>query len=282
MKIIKRISLFLLLLCPVYIFGATEGVSPKAYIIGQFMSLPISNAMVTSWVVSALLIIVIRLAVGRPQLIPGRGQAVVESMMTGIQGIIQPIVGKRMVGPTFPLLMGFFVFILIQNWSGLIPGAGIFGHYDDHGHLLYYFRPGNADLNMTFGLAIVSFVAWIYYIVRYAGFRAIAYDLFGNKAHKGEVSSVMYYFLFLIFLAVGFIEIISILFRLVSLSFRLFGNVFGGDNLLVSISGIFGYILPVPFYFLEVLIGLIQAFVFMLLTAIYIGLICNHGEEEHA
>lgn len=268
-----------------YTLAADTSVSPSAYHLWEIpgINLPITNSMVTSWIVSLLLILVIRLAVGRkPQLVPSKGQAVVESLVTGVQNMIEPIVGKHMVKHTFPLLIGFFIFILIHNWSGLIPGVGTFGHYDEHGHLLYYFRPGSADLNLTLALAIISFTAWIYFIFRYAGVKTIAYDIFGNKADKRDLSSTAYYILFLVFFAVGFIEIISILFRLVSLSFRLFGNVFGGENLITSITGIFSYILPVPFYFLEILIGFIQAFVFTLLTAIYIGLICNHGEEEHS
>ncbi|PWU06123.1 MAG: ATP synthase F0 subunit A [Verrucomicrobia bacterium] len=238
--------------------------------------------MITTWIISLLLILIIRLAIGKkPELIPSKGQAVVETIVTGIQNMIEPIVGKRMVKHTFPLLVSFFIFILIHNWSGLIPGVGTFGHYDDQGHLLYYFRPGSADLNFTLALAIISFVSWAYFIIRYAGFKTIAYDLFGNKADKRDIPSIAYYSLFLIFFAVGIIELISIVFRLVSLSFRLFGNVFGGENLITSITGVFSYILPVPFYFLEILIGFIQALVFTLLTAIYIGLICNHGEEEH-
>lgn len=258
-----------------------EEVSAKPYDIFEFpgFNFFVTNSILTSWIVSLLIILIVKLAVGgRPKLIPEKGQAVIESILETIETAIAPIVGRRMVMPTFPLLMGFFIFILIQNWAGLVPGMGALGHYDEHGHFLYYFRPGNADLNMTFALSIISFVAWVYYIFRYAGFKAIAHDLFGNKANKADLSPVMYYSLFLVFLGVGFIEVVSILFRLVSLSFRLFGNVFGGENLITSISGIFGYILPVPFYFLEILIGLIQAFVFTLLTAIYIGLICNHGE----
>jgi len=82
---------------------------------------------------------------------------------------------------------------------------------------------------------------------------------------------------------VGLIEIVSILFRPVSLSFRLFGNVFGGENLLANMTSLISWIVPVPFYFLEILIGAVQAFVFTLLTAVYIGLICNHGDDgEHA
>jgi len=92
----------------------------------------------------------------------------------------------------------------------------------------------------------------------------------------------MHFIVGLIFILVGFIEVISILFRPVSLSFRLFGNVFGGENLLSNMHGLMAYFLPVPFYLLEVLIGLIQAFVFTLLVAVYIGLICNHeGGEAH-
>lgn len=261
--------------------GAYAEVSPKPYIIGDVFGLPVTNSMVTSWVISLLIILVVRWAVGnRPKLVPGRGQAVIEGMIEGVESVIRPIVGNKMVKPTFPLLMGFFIFILIHNLSGLLPGVAAFGHYDDAGHFLYYFRPGNADLNMTLALAIVSFVAWIYFIFRYAGLKTIVYDIFGNKANKSEVPGAIYYFLFLVFFGVGLIECVSIIFRLVSLSFRLYGNIFGGENLLTSIQGIFGYLLPVPFYFLEVLIGFIQAFVFTLLVAIYIGLICNHGEEE--
>ncbi len=143
-------------------------------------------------------------------------------------------------------------------------------------------RPGHADLNTTLALALVSFIAWLYYIIRYAGIRAIAYDLFGNKADKREVPIAIFLPLTLLFIAVGFIEIISILFRPVSLSFRLFGNVFGGENLLHSMFHLFPWGLPIPFYVLELLIGIVQALVFTLLVAVYIGLICNHGDEaEH-
>jgi F-type H+-transporting ATPase subunit a len=106
-------------------------------------------------------------------------------------------------------------------------------------------------------------------------------DLFGNKADKNEIPALIYYPLFLIFFGVGLIEVISIAFRPVSLSFRLFGNVFGGENLLHSMSAITPWILPVPFYFLELLIGFVQALVFTLLVSVYIGLICAHGDDHH-
>ena len=261
------------------------GVSPYAYKLSELFGLPITNSIVTSWVFSLLIIIAFRWAVGRPKLIPGKGQAIVESLVEGIRGVVAPIVGKRMIAVTFPILIGFFTFILIHNWSGLLPGVGSFGWLDAEGHLKYFFRPGNADLNMTFALGLIAFAAWIFYVFRYAGAKALALDLFGNKSNKQEIPLSIYYMLFGIFFAVGFIEIISILFRPISLSFRLFGNVFGGENLLTSITGLTGWVIPIPFYFLEILIGLVQALVFTILVAVYIGLICNHdegGETSHA
>jgi F-type H+-transporting ATPase subunit a len=103
--------------------------------------------------------------------------------------------------------------------------------------------------------------------------------LFGNKANKKDVPSVLYYFLFVIFGIVGLIEIVSITFRPISLSFRLFGNVFGGENLLHLMTGLYKWGLPIPFYFLELLIGFVQALVFTLLVSVYIGLICKHDAE---
>jgi len=263
---------------------SVHAVSPSAYTLvdsTRLFGLPITNSMASSWVISALIILAVRLLVKRPQLIPSAGQAVVEGVLGGVREIMEPIVGKKLIGKVFPLLIGLFTFILIHNWSGLLPGVGTFGTYKD-GHLTYWFRPGNADLNMTIALAIVSSVgAWLYFVLRYAGPKMLFKDLFGNKANRAEVPLAIYIMLFPIFWVVGAIEVVSIIFRPVSLSFRLFGNVFGGENLLANMTGLVSWLVPVPFYFLELLIGLVQALVFTLLTAVYIGLICNHGDDEH-
>ncbi|GHB96786.1 ATP synthase subunit a [Cerasicoccus arenae] len=285
------------------------GVSPYAYKLFSVFGIPVTNAMVTGWVISILLIIGIKLMVGTPKLIPSRGQAMMEGMLTGVLDIMEPIIGKKLIKKVFPILITLFVFILINNWSGLLPGVGSFGHFvadkaiaadqvaaevaQGHqvrafdgqnyvGHFYYYFRPANADLNTTLALAIISFIAWIWYVLRYAGPGLLFYDLFGNKADKKEVPKPIYFMLFFVFIGVGAIECVSILSRLVSLPFRLFGNVFGGENLLTSMHGMIAWFVPVPFFFLEILIGLVQALVFTLLTAVYIGLIVNHGDDEHA
>lgn len=274
-------SLFL----PAFVFANSEGVSPSATDLFTLGGVPISNSILTTWIIAALIIIGVRLAVGTPKLIPGKGQAVVEGMAQGLRDALEPIVGKQMIGKTFPLLCGFFVFILLMNWSGLLPGVGTIKFQTaDHGWQ-DAIRPANSDLNTTLALSVLSFVAWTYFVLRYAGFKVLVFDLFGNKADKKEVGMLMWVLLIPIFFAVGGIEVVSIAFRLISLSFRLFGNVFGGENLIHALGGIAPYVVPAMAGMLEVLVGVIQAFVFTLLSAVYIGLICNHEgghDDEHA
>lgn len=257
-----------------------EGVAPAAEALFNIGPLPITNSMVTSWVVAAVLVIAIRLAVKTPRLVPPRAQAMVETLVEGIMDLIKPIVGLKTAKAAFPLLVALFAFILIQNWSGLIPGVGTIYTTNSEGHWVEIFRPGNADMNGTVALAIVAMSCWLYLIFRYAGPKAVFHDIFGNKADKRDVPAVIYYLLFPIFFAVGLLEIVSIFFRPVSLSFRLYGNIFGGENLLHAMSNISKWGLPIPFYFMELLVGFVQAFVFTLLVSVYIGLICNHGDDH--
>lgn len=243
--------------------------------------LPVTNSMVTSWVISLILIVVIRLAVGKASMIPTRGQAMVEGIVTGVHGLIEPIVGKRVVSAAFPVLASLFIFILIQNWSGLLPGVGsLYLLSEETNRWIPMIRPGNADMNGTLALTIVHFAAWVYLVLKYAGPRLIMKDWFGNKADKKEVPAVIYYFLAVIFVFVGVIEVVSVIFRNVSLPFRLFGNVFGGESLLVNMTNLVPWGVPIPFYLLELLVGFVQALVFTLLVSVYIGLLCNHGDDH--
>ena len=257
------------------------GVSSSPYVLTEVFGLPLTNSIVTTWAISLLLIVCIRLLVGSPKLIPGKWQAVLESLIEGLRDLLEPIVGKKAFAMTFPLLIGLFVFILIHNWSGLLPGVGVFGFYDATGHLKYWMRPANADFNATLGMALVAMLAWLIISLRVAGPKFFVWELFGNKADKKETPALIYVMLAPIFMMVGVIEIISICFRPVSLSFRLFGNGFGGEILLTSMTSMVPYLVPIPFYFYEVLVGVIQALIFTLLVAIYIGLMTNHDEEAH-
>jgi len=260
---------------------AAGGIAPE--VLFHLGPLPVTNSIATSWGVSLLILCLIRFMVGKPRLIPSRGQAVMESALEALRDLFGPIVGARAFPAAFPILVTLFLYIVLQNWSGLLPGVGSIGggYYNEQGTFIVtnaFIRPGNSDWNGTIALAVIAMVAWLYIVLRYAGPKVIIKDLFGNKADKNEIAAVIYYPLSLIFIMVGVIEIVSIMIRPFTLSVRLFGNVFGGESLLHAT----GFI-P-PFYFLETLVGLVQGFVFTLLLAVYIGLLCNHGDdhaEEH-
>jgi F-type H+-transporting ATPase subunit a len=282
-RVTKSLLLFLSLFAGIPAFAAeAKGVETAATALFNLGPIPVTNSMVASWTVALVLIVAIRLAIRRPTLIPSRPQAVVETLVEGILNLTSPIVGSKVAKPTFPLLISLFTFILIQNWSGLFPGVGTI-YVTDHktGEWMELVRPANADLNSTLALSVIAICGWFYFIMRYAGPALVLKDIFGNKADKKEVPAVIYYPLFLIFFLVGIIEVISIAFRPISLSLRLFGNVFGGESLMHAMSSMQKWGLPAPFYFLELLIGFVQAFVFTLLVSVYIGLICNHGDDHH-
>jgi F-type H+-transporting ATPase subunit a len=260
---------------------SAQGVAPgaaKLIDIGHGWS--ITNSMATGWVMSALLVAFVLWLIGKPSVVPSRGQALIESLIDGLREIFEPIVGSRAFPASFPLLITFFIFILFHNWMGLIPGVGTVGwghEIGGHFHLTRPFiRPFNADFNGTIALALISFGAWAIIVLKFAGPKAIFEDLFGNKADKNETPGWLYPILSLVFLLVGFIEVFSIAIRPFTLSVRLFGNIFGGENLLHGTGFIF------VFYFMELLVGVIQALVFTLLTAVYIGLLCNHEGGDHA
>ncbi len=276
----KTAALLLPLAMAATAHASDAGVPTKAEVLFTVGPLPVTNSMVASWSIALFIVVVIRLATRRPQLVPTAGQAIVESLVQGVLDLVTPIVGPKVARPAFPLLVALFTFILIQNWSGLFPGVATIKVLE-HGEWADLIRPGNADMNSTIALALVAMACWLYFILRYAGPKAVLQDLFGNKADRKEIPAAIYYFLFVVFFGVGLIEIISILFRPVSLSFRLFGNIMGGESLIHAMYGVQKWVLPVPFYILELLIGFVQALVFTLLVSVYIGLICNHGDEEH-
>jgi F-type H+-transporting ATPase subunit a len=279
-KLLSFVSVLGLVTCA----HASEGVvvAPAAAKLVDFGNgWAITSSMATGWTVSAILIGLILLAVRKPKLLPSKGQAVFESLLEALRELFEPIVGKKAFPAAFPLLVTFFVFILIHNWMGLLPGVGTIGwghDVDGKFHLTSpWIRPHNSDFNGTIALALVSFGAWLIIVFKYAGPKLILWDLFGNKAEKSETPGWLYPVLSLVFIIVGFIEVFSIMIRPFTLSVRLFGNVYGGENLLHGTSFLF------IFYFMELLVGLIQAIVFTLLTSVYIGLICNHGDDhDHA
>lgn len=291
--------------------------------------IPVTNSMLTMFIVMGLIIFVGWLIARGAKEVPGRGQSLLEMIIEFLMGLVEASAGRRLGRQIFPLVSGLFIFILISNYSGLLPGVGTVGFWheetteeaehstdeegvdpattteeeheesstfrvfdiaatgaaanavtaapaeegDEEGHhkvLVPYLRAPNADLNMTLAMALVTFTA-----VQILGIKA--HGVGGRIKHMANPP-----FLFPI-------ELISEFSRIISLSARLFGNVFAGEVLLgvmyamgaaIKIA-VVPFLFPVIFLFLELMFGAIQALVFALLTLIYIALAAEGGHDEH-
>src|SRR5712664_657244 len=270
--------------------GEEHGISQKASEIGRIPTplgpFLITNSMVVTWVVAICLIVFAQLATRDMKDVPEGAQNFWEWMVESLQNFLEGIIGRHLVQRTFWFFATVFIFILFANWSGLIPGFGVigWGHMTDHHFEVEdpLFRGANADLNMTLAMALVFFLCWIVWAIREVGPAGFLLHLF---APKGETTGALKVLMVVVFFAVGLLEVFSILFRPVSLSFRLYGNIFAGENMLEAMSKLvpgFGWLLPIPFYFMELLVGFVQALVFMLLTAVFTMLICQHEEGHEA
>jgi F-type H+-transporting ATPase subunit a len=263
-----------------------RGLTPKANEIGHLFGLPITNSMVVTWITALGLIVLARTAIRHMKLAPERRQNFWEWQIEGLYTFLEGIIGSDLVKRTFWFFASVFIFVLATYWIGLVPGVGTvgWGHQTDHGFKIDQplLRGADADLNLTLGMALVFFASWIVWSIQQRGPLGVLKELF---APKGESTGVMRVLMVVVFFASGFIEIISILFRPVSLSFRLYGNDFAGETMLETMSRLvpgLGWLLPIPFYFLEFLMGLVQAMVFMLLTAVFTLLMCQQEEEKPA
>lgn len=270
--------------------------------------LSVTNSMFMMFVVMALILVVFWWVGRKATLVPGRFQAAIELVLEFLAGLTEGSGGKAFGRRVFPLVSGLFIFILISNYTGLLPGVGTLGwekavdagieHTEqedgharvvasaapDGGAVLYsaaeagetvlvpFLRPPTADLNMTLALALVSFTAIQYYGIK-------SHGVVGRIKHMANPP-----FLFPI-------EVIGEFSRIISLSARLFGNVFAGEALLgvmYAITAKIGFLVipvlvPVVFLFLELMFGTIQALVFAMLTLVYIAIAAahDHGDDHH-
>jgi len=274
---------------------APSGLPSKAGDIFHIGPLPVSNSMLVTWIVAAGIIVCARSANKNMKEVPDGAQNFWEWMVESLYDFLEAIVGADLVKKTFWFFATIFIFICFTNWFGLIPGVGTIGWGHDTADGFEVTNPllrgGNADLNMTSAMAIIFMVLWLVWALQSNGIWGFVLHIFGPK---GDMSGVMKYFMIVVFFAVGFIEVLSIMFRPISLSFRLFGNIFAGENLLEAMQRVvshpewakdlFSVVLPIPFYFMELLVGIVQALVFMLLTAVFTAVICMHDDdhEKHA
>lgn len=256
---------------------------PAALIhIGKFA---ITNSMLVTWVVAAGIIVFAQLAMRKIERIPSGAQNFWEWLVEGLYNFLENIIGRELVRKTFWFFATIFIFILFVNWFGLIPGVGTigWGHHDPATGIFHVDRPllrgGNADLNMTTAMAAIFFVLWVVWAIQANGVGGFLRHLFGAK---GETTGILKLVMVVVFFMVGWLEVISILFRPVSLSFRLFGNIYAGESTLEVMSNMvpfLSWLIPIPFYFLELLVGVVQALVFTLLTAVFTLLIAQHESE---
>ncbi|NBV84717.1 MAG: ATP synthase F0 subunit A [Verrucomicrobia bacterium] len=271
--------------------GHDAALPPDAPVLFHLGPLPVSNSMVLMWVVSALIIVVARLATKNLKENPQGLQNFVEWIVESLRDFLENILGRALTAQTFWFFASAFIFILTANWFGLIPGVGTvgWGTPDASGSLHHISQPllrgANADLNMTLAMSVVFFVGWFFWALKANGPVGFLKHIFGPR---GDGKGVLKIVLVVVFFCVGILEVVSILFRPVSLSFRLYGNVFAGETMLEAMANIvqaLAPIIPIPFYFLELLVGFVQALVFTLLTAVFTLLICDHGdghaEEGH-
>jgi len=260
-----------------------NGLPQKAVEIGRVFGFPITNSMLVSWIAALALIIFVQLATRKMEQVPNGVQNFLEWLVESLYGFLEGLLGPHLVKRTFWFFATVFIFILCANWIGLVPGTGAlgWGHVTPHGFKIDQplFRGANADVNMTMAMALIFFACWIFWGLRELGPIGFLKEQF---APKGESTGLLKIVMTVVFFAVGCLEVVSILFRPVSLSFRLYGNTFAGENMLETMANLvpgLGWLLPVPFYFLELLVGLVQALVFMLLTAVFTLLICQTEAE---
>ena len=267
--------------------GEHHALPPNAVVLTEIGPFAITNSMVVTWIVAIGLILVAQLATRKQQAVPSGLQNFVEWLVESLFGFFEGVLGKKMTKQTFWFFGTVFIFILFTNWFGLIPGLGTigWGNSTEHGFITTepLLRGVNADLNMTASMSLFFFALWLYWSFKSIGPGGFFFHIFDVKGHG---FSAMGIFLLLIYISVGLVEVVSISLRPVALMFRLYGNVFAGENILETVMGLggkyFGWLTVLPFYFLELLVGLVQALVFALLTAVFTSLMCSHHEEDNS
>jgi len=297
--VIVVLVVFSLLFPPVVL----PAIEIPAEVIFHIFGFPITNTLFTSWLAMILLIALSYFGTRKMKMMPGGLQNVLEMLVEGLYGLVEDVAGtKEWARKFFPIVMTIFLFVIVSNWMGILPLFGSVGWMHEahgemqgyeiraigsniatftgakaeHGHgyvLVPFLRSAATDLNMTLALALVSVFLTQYFGIKALGFRYfskfIAID-FSKGAFEGFIN-----------LFVGILELISEFAKIISFSFRLFGNVFAGEVLLGVMAFLIPYLVSLPFYGLELFVGFIQALVFMMLTLVFFSLsTIGHGAEH--
>ena len=232
----------------------------------------VTNTLLSSWFTTVVLILIFVTAARRRSVIPGRFQGFVETMIEGVLGFASSVLGPEMARKTFPVVASIFFFVLFNAWLALLPFYQFLGFTQDGEIKAHFLRSAGTDINMPLALALISFV-----FVEYWGFRARGFSYLKKffqlgKIFRGKPSGLIDAF-------VGFLELTSELVRVVSFTFRLFGNMTAGEILVVMITFLVPFVATQFVFGLELLVGLIQAVIFAGLTLVFLSVATSH--EEH-
>jgi F-type H+-transporting ATPase subunit a len=255
----------------------------------------ITNSVIVGLCVLGIVFYFSKKATTNMTLVPHKAQNFFEFVIEFLYGRVEGIVGHKQAKLAFPLLGTLFIYILVSNWFGLIPGVGTLGFGDATGPFSVsevhdpLLRPPTADLNATLALAVSAFLVWLFLTIKEVGVWGFIVHTFGPK---GGLKGIMGMVVGAVFLFVGVIEIVSIVLRPMTLSVRLYGNIFAGESVLHTLGGLLdkagmpwsfigAVLFPFPFYFMELLVGLLQAIVFTLLCSVYIQLSTTHDDHGH-
>jgi len=235
--------------------GIHVAIAPE--ILGSFFGVPLTNTLVTSWLVVLLLAVFAMTMKRRTALLPGKFQLGIEMLFGGVYDyVVETLDSKDLAKKIFPLLMTVFLFVFIANVSEFVPGVGALTYAHGEGHAAPVFRSVHSDLNMTLALAILAFLL----------IEVVGISMLGFKKYAGKFINVHSIGGFLL----GLLELISETMRLVSFSFRLFGNIFAGAVLISVIMFFAPYVVPVPFIAFELFVALMQAAILSLLTLFFV------------
>ncbi len=250
-------------------------------------SFTVTNSLFTSWIVVVIIIFVTIIIKFKIKQIPKGIQNLSEIIIEESELLCDQVTNNRKItDQAFPIVFSIFIIVLLNNWIGILPLGGFgFVEMSEHGKVFIPFiRSGTADINGTLALAVLSVVgANIFGITSIGLWKTI--NKYVNLRSLGKIftkirKDPMVLMVAPIMFIVGLIEFIGEFAKVASLSFRLFGNVFAGEVLLASMGAIIAYVLPTPFLLLEIFVGLIQAFIFAILTLVYYTIASLEEEEE--
>lgn len=254
--------------------------SPKLHLpadtIFHLGPLPIKNTVLASWITIAFLAGFFYFATRRTKLVPGRLQGAAEALVEMLFNLVRGVVGEERARTIFPLVATIFLFVGFNAWLSLVPIYGTIGFLDEDGIVeKALLRNANTDLNQPLAIALIAFFAVEYWGMRSAGALRYLGQFFNFRSLlRGRPLGIIDLF-------VGMIELLSHLIRIISFTFRLFGNMTAGKALLLIAAFLVPFVLAVPFYGLELLIGLVQALIFAGLTLAFTAIALTPHEEEH-